>query len=246
MERRPAEAERPPCRYGAQCYRRQPEHRMQFSHPPEISSLAHNAVPLDFQDADLIAKQAALLAEFEAKRLHSSPAQFQPPIERRNERRPVAQGFVQNGALPRSPQSSLSNGPKLPLMLILGGPPGSGKSTFSDALVRQADVPWTRVCQVSCKIASVVWYSKVVALESDIFQLSENSICSQMVSFWSLQPPQGLEDDCYIRWWYLLTDHHLLRPSCRIRTNPSHKYQCFRRCIYSLQQSISQRFSNAL
>ncbi|GAQ88162.1 hypothetical protein KFL_004050070 [Klebsormidium nitens] len=122
---------------------------MQFSHPPENPPpVEDNAALLDFNDVDLIAKQAALLADFEAKRLSVSPAQLKTPIKRGNERRLVAQnGFVQNGTLPRSPPGSASHGPKLPLMLILGGPPGSGKSTFSDALVRQADVPWTRVCQ---------------------------------------------------------------------------------------------------
>ena len=35
-----------------------------------------------------------------------------------------------------------------PAMLLLVGPPGSGKSTFSAALIAQAQVLWTRINQV--------------------------------------------------------------------------------------------------
>lgn len=144
----PASPEKPPCKYGASCYRKQPEHRAQFSHP------SGNQATVDFREltrhAGLIEQQAALLAGFEAKQRLLSPS-AQPrgnATNIENKQSPVAKGFVQNSAPSRSPQVAGTPGRKLPLMLILGGPPGSGKSSFSDALVRQGDVPWTRVCQV--------------------------------------------------------------------------------------------------
>jgi hypothetical protein len=151
---RPANPEKPPCKYGASCYRKQPEHRAQFSHP------SGNQTTVDFReltrDAGLIEQQAALLAGFEAKQRILSPS-AQPRGNATNvlqdqgagnKQSTFAKGFVQNFAPSRLPQVAGTPGRKLPLMLILGGSPGSGKSTFSDALVRQGDVPWTRVCQV--------------------------------------------------------------------------------------------------
>lgn len=34
-----------------------------------------------------------------------------------------------------------------PLMVVMGGPPGSGKSTFCETLIKNASRPWTRICQ---------------------------------------------------------------------------------------------------
>ena len=44
--------------------------------------------------------------------------------------------------------ASRVGGASSPVVLLLVGPPGSGKSTFSAALIAQAQALWTRVNQV--------------------------------------------------------------------------------------------------
>ncbi len=40
------------------------------------------------------------------------------------------------------------------IMLMLVGPPGSGKSTICNKIIPNAARPWTRICQVCCSSSS--------------------------------------------------------------------------------------------
>lgn len=43
-----------------------------------------------------------------------------------------------------------------PIVLLLVGAPGSGKSTFCDYVMRSSARPWVRVCQVSLSVSPVI------------------------------------------------------------------------------------------
>lgn len=41
------------------------------------------------------------------------------------------------------------------IVVLLIGPPGSGKSTFCDTVMRSSHRPWSRICQVSLLFITV-------------------------------------------------------------------------------------------
>lgn len=54
-----------------------------------------------------------------------------------------------------------------PIVAMLVGAPGSGKSTFCDNVMRASSRPWVRICQVSlflCLIVHRFWKWGVVKL----------------------------------------------------------------------------------